>query len=95
MTEIIENRGKAIRATKSSAPKAGGSHGASGPVIRSAVGVVRESVDLLNDVAGFGTVPISDARQPAPGRQAPPQLRADERCANVIPFPMPSKRNRN
>ena len=90
MTEIIKSR-SGVRRHQGSTPNAG-SYGAFGPVIRSAVGVVRESVCLLGSVAELGIVLISDSKPSTPVRQAAPRLRAAG-CANVIPFPMSSKDN--
>jgi len=67
-----------------------------GPVIRSAVGVVRESAGLVCNVAELGLSLVLDtrktapgkiaARNPAPGNAAPKRAPAPG-ASNVIPFP--------
>jgi len=74
-----------------------------GPVVRSAVGVVRESVGLVCNVAELGVSLVLDTSKIAPnntpakapsttqGKTAP--RRVDARgAANVIPFPVPAAR---
>jgi hypothetical protein len=76
-------------------------HGAGmlGPVIWSAVGVVRESAGLVCNVAELGLALVLDTRKIAasstptntPGKTAPRRLDA-HRASNVIPFPVPAAR---
>jgi hypothetical protein len=55
------------------------------PIIRSAVGVVRESAGLLQNVAALGIALVFEAEKVPPRRPlAPP--------SNVIPFPTRSTR---
>ena len=82
-------------AVKISAVKNSDRHGAGvlGPVIRSAVGVVRESAGLVYNVAELGLSLVLDTRKIAPGKTptnipsktAPRRLDAPG-ASNVIPF---------
>jgi hypothetical protein len=72
------------------------SHGASvlGPVIRSAVGVVRESAGLICNVAGLGIALVMDTRTTAPNKAAAATQTAAPRATNVILFPRTRNANR-
>lgn len=79
-------------AVKISTLKYSDRHGASvfGPVIRSAVGVVRESAGLVCNVAELGLSLVLDTRQIAPRKPASSNTtpsRAPSSASNVIPFP--------
>jgi hypothetical protein len=85
-------------AVKISALKHSDRHGAGvfGPVIRSAVGAVRESAGLVYNVAEFGLSLVLDTRKIAPAKiaaastaqgNATPRRTPVPSANNVIPFP--------
>jgi hypothetical protein len=57
------------------------------PVIRSALGIVRESADLLYHIAGFGVALVSGPKISRSKRVIRPTHSATRKPANVIPFP--------
>jgi hypothetical protein len=54
-----------------------------GRIVKSAVGVVRESAGLICNVAGLGVAMFVGTTNPTP----PLRARAIQRTTNVIPFP--------
>ena len=57
------------------------------PIIRSAVGIVRESACLLYHIAGFGIALISSPETPRRQHGSRQTRSAAPNSANVIPFP--------
>ena len=96
MTELSGVSGKIVRTGKAGSAKAPTvSYGVFKPVIQSAVGIVRESVGLVLNVASLGVALISEntAVHPTPRAAHKAQVRA--RHGNIIPFPTSRKRNSN
>jgi hypothetical protein len=89
MTKANELIGQTPRTTAAGAgAQAGAIYGAFGPVMRSAIGVVRESARLVRNVAGLDIALVLDTNKAAPRRLpgAKPLPVAD--ATNVIRFPV-------
>jgi len=94
MTDISRTGGKVVgTGTAGSSETTVISFGVFKPVIRSAVGIVRESAGLVINVVEVGAALICESRGPHSTRRASNKVRAFARHGNIIPFPISRKRN--
>lgn len=96
MTEIskIDRKFVGAGAADSSRTPVSG-YGVFNPVVRSAVGIVRESAGLVINIAGLGAALICETKAAQPARRTSVEVQAFARHGNVIPFPISRKRNSN
>jgi hypothetical protein len=85
MTKANEFIGRAPRTT---AADAGAIYGVFGPVMQSAIGVVRESAGLVRNVAGLGIAVVLDTNEAAPKRLPDAKPLPAANGTNVIRFPV-------
>jgi len=88
MTKTNEFIGQTSRTT---ATGAGAAYGAFGPVIQSAIGVVRESAGLVRNVGGLGIALVLDTKSAELKRLPAPRPLPAPSATNVIRFPLRPK----